>query len=174
MRTLISGLVAAGILCGQASATTTQCARPAEKSAFDVAGLKSQLMVTALSCAAQDKYNAFITRFRLNLVAQDRALTAYFGRTYGRRGQAQHDDYVTSLANQQSEEGTKLGDGFCQHNVAMFDEVMALPSPTALPTYAAGKSLAQPIALVTCPVVVKRTIRHTSASTTKKKPALRS
>jgi hypothetical protein len=113
-------------------------------------------MVTALSCSAQDKYNAVITRFRPNLVAQERALTSYFGRTFGRRGQAQHDDYVTSLANQQSEEGTKLGDGFCRQKVAMFDEVMAIQNPKDLPSYAAGKSLVQPISLVTCPAIITR------------------
>jgi hypothetical protein len=141
-----------------------------EKTAFDVAGLKSQLMVTALSCAAQDKYNAFITRFRPDLVKLDHTLTSYFGRAYGRQGQSAHDDYVTSLANQQSEEGTKLGSDFCHQKVAMFDEVMALQKSTDLPTYAAGKSLVQPIAVVTCPAVVIRA-RHGS---TKHKTTLHS
>ena len=167
MRALMSGVVAASLLISQASAATT-CARPAEKTAFDVAGLKSQLMVTALSCSVQDKYNAFVVRFRPNLVALDKTLTGFFGRTYGRRGQAQHDDYVTSLANQQSEEGTKLGNDFCHQKVVMFDEVMALSSPSDLPTYASGKALAQPIAVVTCPVVTR------TRSTSKRKAPLHS
>jgi hypothetical protein len=157
-------LGAAGMLMGQASAATASfCARPAELAAFDVAGLKSQLMVTALSCAAQDKYNAFIVRFRPEMMTEERALTGYFGRTYGRRGQARHDDYVTSLANEQSEAGTKLGTDFCSKKVSMFDEVMALPSLHDLPTYAAGKSLVQPISLVSCPVVTRASrvpVRH--------------
>ncbi len=172
MRALISGLMAAGLMVSQASATTTSCARPLEKTAFDVAGLKSQLMVTALSCAVQDKYNAFIVRFRPDLVKLDRTLTSYFGRAYGRRGQSAHDDYVTSLANQQSEEGTKLGSDFCHQKVAMFDEVLALQKSTDLPTYAAGKGLAQPIDVVTCPVVT-RTARH-GVTTHKKKTTLHS
>ena len=156
MRTFVAGCVAAGMLVSQAGATGF-CARPAEKTAFDVAGLKSQLMVTALSCAAQERYNAFVIRFRTGLVAQDRTLTSYFGRAFGRHAQAQHDDYVTSLANEQSEEGSKLGGAFCQQKVVMFDEVMALPNPTDLPIYATGKSIAQPIALVSCPVSAGRT-----------------
>ena len=162
MRAWVCGLVAVSMVAGQAQAAS-QCARPAEKTAFQVAGLKSQLMVTALSCAAQDKYNAFVVRFRPNLVAQDRALSGYFGRAFGRRAQQQHDDYVTSLANQQSMDGTRMGNAFCHQSVGMFDEVMALSKPTDLPGYASGKSLAQPIAVVDCPVTVTRTRSHSTS-----------
>ena len=165
MRQWVSGLVAAALMVTQASAAT-QCAKPAEKVAFDITGLKSQLMVTALSCAVQDKYNAFVVRFRPSLVAQDRTLATYFGRAYGRRGQAQRDDYVTSLANQQSMDGSKLGSNFCRQKVVMFDEVMALQT-TDLSGYASGKSLAQPIDVVSCPAGTTRV--RTSTSSRKKR-----
>lgn len=151
----ISGLVAASMAVGPALASGS-CARPLERTAFTVTALKSQLMVTALSCAQQDRYNAFVMRYRPNLAAYDHTLVGYFGRAYGRRGQQQHDDFVTSLANEQSMQGTKLGNGFCNQNVAMFDEVMALQKPTDLPNYAAGKTLAQPMALNDCPALVTR------------------
>lgn len=174
MRAALSGVLAASLAFGPAWASTggTVCARPAEKAAFDIVSLKSQLMVTALSCSVQDRYNAFVMRYRMSLVAQERALTVYFGRAFGRRGQAQHDDYVTSLANAQSEEGTKLGTDFCRQNVTMFDEVMALPSPKELPAYAAGKPLVQPIAVVSCPVAI-RTATHVTHHV-KRKTALHS
>ena len=69
-------------------------------SAFDIAGLKSKLMVTALTCNQQDRYNEFVLRFRGDLMAQERALQAYFARKFGGgRAQHEHDDYITSLAN---------------------------------------------------------------------------
>jgi len=151
MRTLFSGLLAAGLLtAGIASAET--CAKPADVSAFDIAGLKSKLMVTALTCNQQDRYNEFITRFRSDLMGHEKALHAYFARVFGGgRAQREHDDYVTSLANTQSESGIRQGTLFCQQNVGIFSEVLALARGTELAGYAARKQLPQPITIETCP-----------------------
>ncbi len=167
MRRVVSGVLAATLWAGQAFATTGHavCARPAEMAAFDIAGLKSQLMVTALSCAAQDKYNAFVMRYRMSLVAEEHALNTYFGRAYGRYWRSKHDDYVTLLANNESEQGTRLVVDFCRQSVGMFDQVLALPSAKDLPAYAAGKNFPQPITLVACPAVVRSTHRATRRRT---------
>ena len=146
---ILSGLLAAALLTGPAAAAQN-CARPADKTAFDVAGLKSQLMVTAITCEATERYNAFIARYRPNLLAQEKVVNAYFNRSFGRRGQAEHDDYITSLANSQSENGLKAGTGFCTQNLGMFDEVMALHNGGELPDYATTKNPNQPITLVAC------------------------
>ena len=37
-------------------------------------------MVTALTCGADERYNAFVTKYRPELTAQDRALGSYFTR----------------------------------------------------------------------------------------------
>jgi len=173
MRPLLSILTVAALLTGSLSAQAEQCARPVEKTAFNVAGLKSQLMVTALSCQSDaklgslDKYNAFISRYRADLVSQERSLTSYFQRAYGRSAQKQHDDYITLLANSQADEGIKSGSFFCQQNMGMFDEVMALKTGTDLPVYATTKAIAQPIALVECPAGGS-TVKVKSTKTAKK------
>ena len=154
---LITGLLSAGIACAQ------PCAKPADVSAFDIAGLKSKLMVTALTCNQQDRYNQFVQRFRADLMVHERALHAYFMRAFGGRAQHEHDDYVTSLANTQSESGIRQGTLFCQQNVSIFTEVLALEKGADLPRYAASKTLPQPIEVVACPVVATRT---TQVSTT--------
>ena len=155
MRPLFPALVAVGLLLGNVAsvAYADQCTRPVEKTAFNIAGLKSQLMVTAISCQLEDKYNAFILRYRTDLVVQEKALSGYFNRAYGRSAQKQHDDYITLLANAQSENGIKAGTLFCSQNVAMLDEVMALKDGRDLPSYAATKVLMQPVTLVDCPLV---------------------
>jgi hypothetical protein len=166
MRTLFSGLLAVGLLTSQMAAAEN-CARPADKSAFDVAGLKSQLMVTAITCEVTERYNAFILRYRPHLLAQEKVLNAYFSRSFGKRGQAEHDNYITSLANSQSENGLKAGTQFCSQNIAMFDEVMALHSAVELPDYAANKNPNQPITLVACATAAPTTrtpIRQASAA----------
>jgi hypothetical protein len=149
MRTLLSCVITAGLLAGHAAAAQS-CAQPTEKAAFDIAGLKSQLMVVALKCQAYDRYDAFVTRFRPDLLNAERGLNSYFGRTYGRRAQAEHDDYITSLANDQSQSSGQLGDRFCTASLGLFDEVMSLRSGAELPLLAASKSIAQPLALVEC------------------------
>lgn len=149
MRIPTSVLVAAGLLTSQLAAAQT-CVRPVDNEAFEIAGLKSQLMVTALTCNTNEKYDAFITTHRPYLVAQDKALNAYFARAHGRAARKQFDDYITQLANSQSQTGLRRGTLFCQENVGIFDEVGALKSGSELPDFAAGKTLSQPVSLTAC------------------------
>jgi hypothetical protein len=150
MRIVFTGLLAAGLLSAGAASAQQQCAKPADVLAFQIAALKSQLMVTALTCSQQDRYNDFVHRYQSDLMTHERALTAYFTRTNGRRAQQEHDDYITNLANAQSQNGIKQGTLFCQMNKGVFDEVMALPKASDLANYAATKSFTQPIAVVSC------------------------
>jgi hypothetical protein len=144
------------------------CARPPEKEAFDVAGLKSQLMVTALSCDSQDKYNAFITRYRAGLVGDEKSLNGFFGRAYGRRSQQEHDEYITQLANAQSDLRIKYGTDFCQFNAPLLDEVLALKSDSELPAFAASKPIQQSLALQECPATPEPAPKATTKAPTRK------
>lgn len=154
MRTRLSVLFAAGLLTSQMA--TAQCVRPAEVSALDVAGLKTHLMVTALTCNANEKYDAFVVKYRPELVNQDKALTGYFSRANGRQSRTRQDDYVTQLANSQSQVGVKQGSLFCDRNLPIFDEVMALRGSDELSDYAAARSVAQPINTSGCGAAPER------------------
>lgn len=150
MRIPFSGLLAAGLLCSQV-AVAQNCARPADLAAFDLAGLKTQLMVTALTCNANDRYDAFVTKYRPALLENEKALGSYFNRAHGRRSQQkQQDDYITQLANSHSQTGLKQGNRFCDRNLGIFDEVMALRDSSELTDFAAGKSHSQPVSLSNC------------------------
>jgi hypothetical protein len=164
MRGVLSGIVAASLLMGQV-AQAQPCAKPADKMAFDIAGLKSQLMVTALACDVRERYNDFVRRFQPELMRQERALTTYFSRSFGHRGQQEHDDYITSLANTQSEAGIKQGTLFCQQSVGLFDAVLGLPPSADLAGFAADRDFTQPITLVVCtaPTTVTRTAQGQSS-----------
>ena len=148
------GLFAA-LLLAAGSAGAQQCVRPAERAAFDATGLKTQLMITALTCDVRDKYNAFVRRFQPDLMVQERTLQAYFSRSFGARGQQRHDDYITGLANVQSQQGLRDGTLFCQRHAALFDEVLALRDGAELARYAAGKALIQPSSLPACAPVTR-------------------
>ena len=150
MRRLFSTLVAAALLApGIASAT---CLKPYEGTAINIAGLKSQLMVTALTCNTRDRYDDFVLSFRPMLQREDSALNSYFLHHYGRSWRSEHDDYITQLANMQSEAGIREGTQFCQDNVGLFDEVLALKTSTQLMQFANDKPMLQPMYYEICGV----------------------
>ena len=151
MHVKFAALLAGALLSAAGIAAAKPCAKPVDVTAFDVAGLKSKLMVTALTCNQQDRYNDFVQRFRGELVTHERALRGYFARAFGGRAQHEHDDYITSLANTLSESGIQQGTLFCQQNIGIFSEVLALARGTELAGYAASKQLPQPIAIEACP-----------------------
>ena len=147
------GLASAGLPARAEAAlpgTRPQCGMSPAREAFDIQGLKSELMVTALSCGAQDRYNSFVAKFRPDLTEEDRALRAYFSSQYGRSAQKEHDDYITQLANVESERGLTAGTQFCDQRVSMFDEVLALDSGHDLGGYAEAKDIVQPATYETC------------------------
>ena len=148
MRLMLTSLVAASLLAGPVSAA--ECLRSDDHAAVDVTTLKTHLMVTALTCQADERYNAFVRKYQADLQREDRGLNAYFTRTYGRNSAKQRDDYVTQLANVESREGLRRGSLFCGENLSAFDEVMALRSNSELREYAAGREIAQPNNIGSC------------------------
>ena len=172
-RLLAAGL--AGLWLAPALAAAAEpCARPADKGAFDVAALKSRLMITALTCDARDKYNDFVSHYRVALDQQDKILDAYFTRTYGRAARKQHDDYTTLLANTLSEQGLKQGTRFCDQNLGAFSQVMALHDGAALPDFAAAQAIMQPVSLTLCPAVPPTKPKAKTKSQTQKSQAQKS
>ena len=148
MRLFGSALVFAGLLCSHIA--TAQCVRPTDTTAFEVTGLKTRLMVTALTCQSDARYNDFVTKYRSELTSEDRNLNGYFSRVHGRNSAKFRDDYVTQLANSESQVGVRQGSLFCNQNLPIFDEVMALRSGAELSNYAGAKSVSQPIAIGGC------------------------
>jgi len=143
-------LAAAMIAAGQAAAAP--CLPPAERQVFEMAALKSEMMVAALICQASDRYNEAVLRFRPGMLAYDQALLGYFQRTYGAAGQRRHDDYITQLANTRSHARIALGEDYCQERLPLFGEIMALPAGSDLGKLAMGKAFGQTSAPAECRV----------------------
>jgi hypothetical protein len=144
------------------------CARPTEKAAIDVSALLSELQLITMMCRTQGKYNALIPRLRPALATKEKNLSAFFKRAYGKRGQTEHDKYITELANLQSQQALKSGDRFCSINSSMFDQVMPLSTVNQLATYAQSKPVQQALAVDECPTsptpkVTPRTKRQQTA-----------
>ena len=126
------------------------CEHDVDRAAFDIEGLKSQLMVTALACKEQDKYNEFMTRYKPDVAREEADLNSYFKRAYGRQYQKAYDDYISNLANVQEQDGLKAGTSFCENLTDLFDEVMSLHNSSELHDFANSKAIVQPVAFQTC------------------------
>ena len=144
---VIGACVLGVLLSGPASAA---CLGPADAATFEVVALKTEMMVTALSCGLNRSYDDAVRRFRPQFAARDRALAAYFRRTDGRRGQARHDAYLTQMANARSQAQGRDGDDGCARGQALFGEVAALRSDADLAKLAAAKAYSQPYAMAAC------------------------
>jgi hypothetical protein len=169
---LLAGIIAAPILSSAATKrthhyvprATPACEFPADRTAFDIEGLKSELMVTALACKQQDRYNAFMSRFQPTVAAEEHDLNAYFRRSYGRGAQKAYDDYISNLANIQSEDSLKSGTAFCDNIAEMFDEVQALHDSAELHEFANAKTIAQPVTFENCAAAAPGGVTHSKRS----------
>jgi len=141
IRILLAGVAAAGIAAA-APAQAQSCIRPAEKSAFDVRALQSQLMVAALNCGQEDQYNQFVTRYRTELGGAYNTINSSFRRAGGQRAL---DSYITTLANAQSQDGIRQGTRFCANAAPMFEAALASPNnSTSLAQLAVLNNLSNP------------------------------
>lgn len=108
--------------------------------AFNVVGLKSTLMVAALTCNMQDQYDAFMNAFQPHILAEQHVMDKYFRKIGGRSGQVLEDNFVTLMANNQSVAGIGQGAVFCLNNQAEFQQVLAIKSAQDLDSYVTDNS----------------------------------
>jgi len=161
---LLPSLVAVSLLVSQTAQAQLTCLAPQDRSVIEVAALRSELMVLATGCQADEKYNAFVRKYQPELMGNEKAVDEMFKRKYGRRAQQEHDRFVTDLANVESSTGNhSYGSDFCAHNGMLFNEVMALRDGNDLAAYAAGKDLV-PASLEVCAEVAPAPARKQVAS----------
>jgi hypothetical protein len=172
MRRTISSLAIVAILTAQQAQAQAplNCLTPQERSAVEVASLRSELMVLATGCHRDESYNAFIRKYQADLMGNENAMGEVFKNRFGKRAQFEHDRFTTDLANGESSTGMHLGSDFCERNSMIFTEVMALRSASELPAYAAGKDLV-PATLDICPEAKAPAVRKPAAAPAKKHPA---
>jgi len=144
MRRLMSGVAAITLGLSGSAGAINKCVTPSDQQIFDLAALKSELLVLAINCNNDTQYNAFVNRYKPLLAGNEKSFTDYFKRAYGRKAQQEQDRYITDLANIQVTAGLRQQSDFCPHTTAIFQEVLALPPQTELAQYAAAKDLMPP------------------------------
>ncbi|CAG4915444.1 unnamed protein product [Acidocella sp. C78] len=149
MRRIALFLSAALAYAGTASA----CLTPRNQEALDVIGLKSTLMVSALTCGQRNEYDRFMTRFQPYILREQHVMDAYFREHHGRAFHHYEDSYVTNLANVQSTAGIRQGTAFCAASAQLFGRVLATPDQAALTTFARQHPATQPGVVLACGIV---------------------
>lgn len=146
------------------AAAFAACVQPAEKTAFDVRALQSQLMVVALVCQQHDDYNAFVRRHMNDLGAANQSLMNYHRRAHGAQHQRQLDLYITNLANSQMQAGIAQGSHFCRNQAPLFQLAMAATNRAELANIAVTQRVPQPLELTLCPAAPQRATQRTAAA----------
>lgn len=125
-----------------ASAAPPPCMRDAEKAAFDMRAVQSQLMVVALVCQRQDDYDTFVQRHQPALLGAYQDMTSHFRRLYGSvAGEAERDKHVTDLANAQSQGMVGQGPAFCSNMEEFVQRALALRNAAGIASLSATGSV---------------------------------
>ena len=117
------------------------CAGSGELAALQSRVLLSDLMVSALSCNEQPRYNAFVTKYKTDLGKQGALLQEFFRRAYSGSGRPQMNRFVTDLANNSSNYSLEHIGLYCQETAKEFDELLS-GKQSSLAAYAASQPYA--------------------------------
>jgi hypothetical protein len=120
-------VAAAAQMAASNIALAATCASPAEKAALDARMLQSELMVAALTCGENARYNAFVQKFQPQLISYGKSLRDYFARAYGKGGESEMDAFVTRAANGATMHRTQYSmPQYCASAVTLFESVLAV------------------------------------------------
>jgi hypothetical protein len=145
-------VIAAGLAAGLTSPALAQaCIRPAERTAVDFRAVQSQLMVAAIACGRTEDYNAFVRRHQAELGAAHRTVFGVFRRAHAAQAQRQYDQYITNLANAQSQEGIRQGSHFCRDVGALFQAALAAQNAGAVAALSGPHRVVNPMPIAECP-----------------------
>lgn len=112
------------------------CTSAEDEATLNARVLQTELMVAALACGEQQRYNAFVSTFKSELSQRGKLLRAYFKRVHGASGENRMNAFVTKLANDASQRTANGPDAYCAAAAKLFNEVLAA-SPRDLSRIAA-------------------------------------
>lgn len=124
---LASLTVAVCVAATAASAGSPRCESARDAVALKARAVQTELMVGALSCGDQQRYNSFVRTFRGQIIAQGSSLRALFERAYGGGGKRKLNDFVTRLANDAAMRSANSKDTFCASARLLMSTALATP-----------------------------------------------
>lgn len=148
------------------------CLLPGDAQDFNIIGLKSTLMVDALTCGLNKNYDSFMIKFQPKILDAQHQMDSYFARAGGLSGQSMEDEFTTQLANSESDAAAAQGAAFCNQATSQFAQAAALGGTPDLVSYALKQNLAAPPGTPSqCPGTPPLTVASAAPPTPKPKPA---
>ena len=124
---LVLGLVLALAAGGSSAWAASACATAEDEATLNARVLQTELMVAALACGEQQRYNAFVNAFKSELSQRGQLLRAYFKRVHGSSGEKRMNAFVTKLANDAAQRTANGPQAYCAATARLFNEVLASP-----------------------------------------------
>lgn len=121
----LTGLTLTLELAASPAVAGLPCVLDEDETALNARVLQTELMVAALSCDEQQRYNAFVTSYRSQLAAQSASLRAWFRSAYGTAGERELNTFVTRLANDEAKRSANAGERYCASAAALMAETLA-------------------------------------------------
>jgi hypothetical protein len=121
-------IVAVGLawaVAGSSAWAGPTCATAEDEITLNARVLQTDLMVAALACGEQDRYNDFVNTFKSELSQRGRLLRAYFKRVHGASGENRMNAFVTKLANDAAQRTATGPDAYCAAAARLFNQVLA-------------------------------------------------
>lgn len=106
------------------SGRADSCAGSVEQIALNSRALQTELMVAALSCGNRIRYNAFVIKYRGDLVKHGRSLQSFFQRKHGAAGRKNLNTFITRLANEASQRSSITHAAFCANSSSLFNRLL--------------------------------------------------
>jgi hypothetical protein len=125
-------VIVTSILAGNASAV---CISERHWSALSIRVMQTELMVAALTCDRRESYNAFLRKYKAELISHGYQLRQFFDATYGAQGQRRLDEFVTRLANEASQRSLVDRTSYCPAGDLLFSDVMQARQNLSLLAY---------------------------------------
>lgn len=127
------------------------CTQTKERTALEARVLQSELMVAALTCNEQKRYNTFIRQFKPQLISYGKELRGFYEKHFGHQiGQKKLGRLVTKLANRASQRSLVLANAdFCLQASNTFDALLSA-TPKELPKIVANNPNAKDHGIPTC------------------------
>jgi hypothetical protein len=137
-------------LMAQPSFAAGQCLREAEKVAFGVRVLQSELMIAALQCGQQAQYNRFMQLHQPEVSTAYDQIGAHFTRLFGTEGEEQRDSYITDLANAQAQDQIQQGPNFCTRISSTVNASLTLATSGEISRFVQEQHIINPYAPPLC------------------------
>lgn len=130
----------------------SSCIKGQTQTAFEIQALKTEMMLTAVTCEKTQEYNNKMQILKPYFVKYESVVKLWFNKKYTNTSVQKYDRYITDLANELEQTPERHNaDIFCNDNVSnVFQDLDQISTQAGLEQYAHFKRFKQPGEIAWC------------------------